>query len=371
MSLDLVPRVMLHLDMDAFYASVEQRDAPELQGKPVIVGAPPERRGVVCAASYEARKFGVRSAMPSRTAARLCPTGVFLPPRMELYRTESRFIFDLVRSTGVRVEQVSVDEAYLEATHLIDPAITEPDARLEAARPLAEWLKREIRQERGLTASVGIASNKLMAKLASDYKKPDGLMLISDRERVQFLRPLACRVLHGVGSVTAEVLSKAGIQTIADLQDHPGDLRALLGSFGPVLKRYARGEDDRALELGDEVKSISSETTFECDTADRPTLRAVLKEHADDISTKLVRRRLSARTVQVKVRYGDFSTLTRQLSVEEPLSDSREIYRIACWLLGHHQLVRRPLRLLGVGVSGLNETGPAQLVLSFGSNPGR
>jgi DNA polymerase-4 len=171
--------------------------------------------------------------------------------------------------------------------------------------------------------------------------------------------------------VTAEVLSKAGIQTIADLQDHPGDLRALLGSFGPVLKRYARGEDDRALELGDEVKSISSETTFERDTADRPTLRAVLKEHADDISTKLLRRRLSARTVQVKVRYGDFSTLTRQLSVEEPLSDSREIYRIACWLLGHHQLVRRPLRLLGVAVSGLNETGPAQLVLPFGSNPGR
>ncbi len=358
---------MLHLDMDAFYASVEQRDAPELRGKPVIVGAPAERRGVVCAASYEARKFGVRSAMPSRTAARLCPAGVFLPPRMDHYRAESVEIFRLVRETGVRVEQVSVDEAYLEATELIDPSITDPDARLAAAVPLAERLKTEISSHRRLTASVGIASNKLMAKLASDFRKPDGLMLIPDRDRSAFLRPLSCRVLHGVGAVTAEVLAKAGIQTIAQIQDHPGDLRALLGSFGPVLKRYAKGEDDRPLELGDEIKSISSETTFERNTSDRQILRGVLREQTDEIAVKLKRRQLTARTVQVKVRYGDFSTLTRQLSVEEPLTESRELYRIACWLLGRDRLVQRPLRLLGVGVSGLGETGPKQMSFSLGN----
>ena len=366
----MVPRVILHLDMDAFYASVEQRDAPELRGKPVIVGAPPERRGVVCAASYEARKFGVRSAMPSRTAARLCPTGIFLPPRMDQYRTESVEIFRLVRETGVRVEQVSVDEAYLEATDLIDASITDPDERLAAAMPLARRLKEEISARRNLTASVGIASNKLMAKLASDYRKPDGLMLIADQDRSAFLRPLACRLLHGVGAVTAEVLAKAGIQTIGQIQDHPGDLRSLLGSFGPVLKRYAVGEDDRALELGDEIKSISSETTFERNTSDRPLLRGVLREQADEIAAKLQRRQLTARTVQVKVRYGDFSTLTRQISVEEPLVESRDIYRLACWLLGRDRLVQRPLRLLGVGVSGLSESGPRQLSLPLGASPG-
>ncbi len=358
---------MFHLDMDAFYASVEQRDAPELKGRPVIVGGSPERRGVVCAASYEARQFGIRSAMPSRTAARLCPSGVFLPPRMDQYRAESVEIFRLVAATGVRVEQVSVDEAYLEATHVVPPIGGDPDERLEAAMPLARELKAAIRSLRGLTASIGIASNKLLAKLASDFRKPDGLMLITDRECSAFLRPLACRALHGVGAVTAEVLARSGLNTIGDLQDHPGDLRALLGSFGPVLKRYALGQDDRPLELGDEIKSISSETTFERDTADRPTLRAVLREQAGEIAAKLQRRRLAARTVQVKVRYGDFTTLTRQFSVEEPLADPAEIYRIACWLLGRDQLVRRPLRLLGVGVSGVNETGPSQLVLSLGS----
>ena len=366
----MVPRVILHLDMDAFYASVEQRDAPELRGKPVIVGAPPERRGVVCAASYEARKFGVRSAMPSRTAARLCPTGIFRPPRMDQYRAESVEIFRLVRETGVRVEQVSVDEAYLEATDLIDASVADPEDRLAAALPLARRLKEEISVRRHLTASVGIATNKLMAKLASDYRKPDGLMLIGDRERAAFLRPLACRLLHGVGSVTAEILAKAGMQTIGQIQDHPGDLRSLLGSFGPVLKRYAVGEDDRPLELGDEVKSISSETTFERNTSDRPLLRGVLREQADEIAAKLQRRQLTARTVQVKVRYGDFSTLTRQVSVEEPLVESREIYRLACWLLGRDRLVQRPLRLLGVGVSGLSESGPRQLSLPLGASPG-
>lgn len=364
--LSAVPRVILHLDMDAFFASVEQRDQPALKGKPVIVGSPPDQRGVVCAASYEARAFGVRSAMASRTAGRLCPQGVFVRPRMERYRDESREIFQLVRTTGAVVEQVSVDEAYLDASVLVGgPGTADPETALLAALPLARELKRSIREARGLTASVGIAANKLLAKLASDFAKPDGLTLIPERDRAAFLRPLPCRALHGVGAVTADVLARAGLHTVGDLQDHPGDLRALAGSFGSTLKRYAFGEDDRPLELGETVKSISSENTFLHDTADRPTLRACLREQADEIAGKLRRHQIAARTVQVKVRYGDFTTLTRQHSVADPLTDSADLYRLGCWLLARENLVHRPLRLLGLGVSGLVEVNAVQLSLEL------
>jgi DNA polymerase-4 len=183
---------------------------------------------------------------------------------------------------------------------------------------------------------------------------------------VEFLRPLPVRSLHGVGKVTEENLLRAGIRTVGDLQNHPGDLRALVGSWGPELKRFAFGEDDRPLDLGEEVKSISSENTFLKDTDHRPTLRACLKEQANDIATSLVKRRLAARTVQVKVRYGDFTSLTRQISLEEPITEAKEIYRLGCWLLGREKLVNRPLRLLGLGVSGLVEAELTQLRLPFG-----
>jgi len=352
-------RVIFHLDMDAFYASIEQRDHPELRGKPVIVGSPPTKRGVVCAASYEARKFGVRSAMPSVTAGRLCPKGIFVKPRMSHYRDESHKIMEIVERTGATVEQVSIDEAYLE----LSPASEDQDEALFRAVPIARELRAEIAFERGLTASIGIASNKLLAKLASDFKKPNGLTLIPDRDKVAFLRPISIRALHGVGKVTEETLNKAGIRTIGDVQDHPGDLRALVGSFGPRLKQFAFGEDDRGLYLGDEVKSISSEETFERDTADRAVLRACLREQADDVSRRLRRRNLGAHTVQVKVRYSDFTTLTRQISVEETVSDTKEIYRLGCFLLARDRLVMRPLRLLGIGVSGLAEPTWRQLPL--------
>ncbi|MFM7102007.1 MAG: DNA polymerase IV, partial [Verrucomicrobiota bacterium] len=318
-------RVILHLDMDAFYASVEQRDRPELRGLPVVVGSPPDRRGVVAAASYEARRFGVRSAMPSRTAARLCPAAVFVRPRLEAYRDESRAIMALVAAFGPAVEQVSVDEAYLDFSGTLAQA--DPEAGLLAALPVARAMKEAIRRERRLTASIGIAGNKLLAKLGSDFSKPDGLTLIPERDKAAFLRPLPVRALHGVGRVTEENLRRAGLQTVGDLQEHPGDLRALVGSWGPELKRFARGEDDRPLSLGEEVKSVSSENTFEHDTLDRPVLRACLREQAEEIAGKLQRRRLEARTVQVKVRYGDFTTLTRQVSVEDPVAEAREIYR--------------------------------------------
>lgn len=354
-------RVIFHLDMDAFYASVEQRDNPELRGRPVIVGSPPTQRGVVCAASYEARKFGVRSAMPSATAGRLCPKGVFVRPRMDHYRQESRQIMQIVAATGAVVETMSIDEAYLDMSQVSQAE--DGDASLLHALPLARELKRRIAVERQLTATIGIASNKLLAKIASDHKKPDGLTVISDRERVTFLRPMPVRTLYGVGKVTAETLNRMGIVTIGDLQDHPGDLRSTVGSFGPKLKQYAFGQDDRPLEIGDEIKSISGEETFLHDTEDRKILRACLKEQASDISAKLKHKRLGAHTVQVKVRYSDFTTLTRQISVEEPMTEAPDFYRLACFLLGREKLVSRPLRLLGLGVSNLREPSGQQLAL--------
>jgi DNA polymerase-4 len=358
------PRVIFHLDMDAFYASVEQRDRPEWKGKPVIVGAPPDRRGVVCAASYEARKFGVRSAMPSVTAGRLCPDGVFVRPRMEAYRDESRAIMAIVKSfAGELVQQVSVDEAYLEVTDRVPQG--EADAMLEAALPIAREIKATIHAQRELTATIGIAPNKLLAKIASSNFKPDGLTLIKDSEKDAFLRPLPVGAIHGVGKVTEQALQKIGLSTVADLQDYAGDLRSAVGSWGTELKRMAFGEDDRPLDLGDDIKSVSAENTFLQDTAHRPTLRSCLKEQAEEIAERLRKRRLAARTVQVKVRYSDFTTLTRQVSVDDPIDDERLIYRFACWLLARHELVKRPLRLLGVGVSGLAEVTVRQMELPF------
>jgi DNA polymerase-4 len=349
------------MDMDAFYASIEQRDHPGLRGRPVIVGAPATQRGVVCAASYEARRFGVRSAMPSSTAARLCPKGVFVRPRMDHYREESRQIMQIVAATGAVIEQMSIDEAYLDVSGLCQAE--DADASLLRSEPLARQLKDRIRSERQLTATIGVAVNKLLAKIASDHHKPDGLTLIADSHKAQFLRPLPVRALYGVGKVTEQVLHQAGIETVGDLQDFPGDLRALVGSFGTTLRQYALGEDDRPLEIGDEIKSISEEETFLKDTDDRRQLRDCLRAQAASISHRLKRRRLGAHTVHVKVRYSDFTTVTRQISVEEPLTEPRDIYRLGCFLLGREKLVSRPLRLLGLGVAGLREPIGEQLHL--------
>jgi DNA polymerase IV len=354
-------RVIAHLDLDACFASIEQRDNPELRGKPVIVGAPPTQRGVVAACSYEARRFGVRSAMPSVTAGRLCPDAVFVRPRMEVYREESRLVMMLVGEAGGIVEQTSIDEAYIDFSGLC-PA-TDPDTALMQGLPLGRELKDRIRTERQLTATVGVGSNKLLAKIGSDQSKPDGLLAILEKDKVQFLRPLPIRALYGVGKVTEQVLLNAGLQTVGDLQDYRGDLRALVGSFGPKLQGFAFGEDDRPLELGEEVKSISAEETFLKDTDERKVLRSSLRSMAEDLSNRLKKRRLAAHTVQVKVRYSDFTTLTRQMSVEDPLTETPDIYRLGCFLLGKEKLVCRPLRLLGLGVSALREPVGKQLFL--------
>lgn len=363
-----MPRVLFHLDMDAFYASVEQRDRPELRGKPVIVGAPPDRRGVVCAASYEARPFGVRSAMPSRTAARLCPQGIFVRPRMDAYRDESRRIMALIAVEGAQIEQVSVDEAYLDFSARFEGE-ADADRALQAAVPLARHLKETIKRERSLTASIGIGGNKLIAKLASDHGKPDGLLLIPERDKAEFLRPLRVTALHGVGPATAAALDRQGIQTVGHLQDYPGDLRALVGSFASTLAAFALGNDDRPLDRDSFARSISSETTFERDSDHRPLLRATLREHAADIAAKLGKEEMAAQTVQIKIRYGDFTTLTRQLSVPMPITAAPDIYRLGCLILARHKLVNRPLRLLGLGVSNLRPPVP-QLLFDFAKPSG-
>ena len=329
--------------------------------KPVIVGAPATQRGVVAACSYEARKFGVRSAMPSATAGRLCPDAVFVRPRMDVYRTESRLVMQLVAESGGVVEQTSIDEAYIDFTALCQAE--DHDSALLQGLPLGRMLKERIRSERQLAATVGMGSNKLLAKIGSDKAKPDGLLVIPETGKAQFLRPFPVRILYGVGEATAQVLAKAGVRKIGELQDYTGDLRALVGSFGPKLRQFAFGEDDRPLELGEDIKSISAEETFLRDTEDRKVLRSCLRTMANDITEKLQKHRLAAHTVQVKVRYSNFITLTRQISVEDPLTEASDIYRLGCFLLGREKLVCRPLRLLGMGVSGLREPSAKQLML--------
>jgi nucleotidyltransferase/DNA polymerase involved in DNA repair len=351
-----VTRSILHVDMDAFFASVEQRDNPELRGKPVIVGAGPHERGVVAAASYEARKFGVHSAMPSRTAYKLCPHGVFVHPHMEKYSEASRQIMTILETFTPLVQPVSVDEAFLDVTASI--------GMFGDALTIAKRIKVEIHTKTGLTASVGVAPNKFLAKLASDLKKPDGLAVITDTDKVQILEPLPVSKIWGVGKVTEKHLHEMGLQTIGDIQRMPLDeLRQQFGNLADQLHSLALGEDDREVETDGESKSISSEHTFDVDTSDLDQIKKCLLEQCEEVGSRLRQEKVAARTVQLKLRYADFTTLTRQITVEEPLTEAGDIYRLGCFLLGREKLVSRPLRLLGLGVASLREPAAKQLVL--------
>jgi DNA polymerase IV len=357
-------RVIFHVDMDAFFASVEQRDHPEYRGRPLVVGGAPGQRGVVCAASYEARKFGVRSAMPVRTAERLCPQAVYVRPRMEAYRAESERIMAILGRHTPLLERVSVDEAYLDMSQWCAGAPS-PDAALLGLASVAESIRKEIRDSCGLTASVGVATNKFLAKLGSDLDKPNGLTVIPEEGKSLFLRPLSVRRIHGVGPVTASGLESQGLHTIGDLQDTKLPLEPLVGSFAPRLRELALGIDHRPVDTSRERKSISSEHTFATDTADRPLLREALRALALDVEQELRKYNAGALTLQVKVRYRDFTTLTRQVRTSDPVVESSELYRLACHLLSVHKLVTGPLRLLGLGVSTLVAPERPQLLLPF------
>ena len=339
-------RRIIHVDMDAFYASVEQRDDPALRGKPVAVGGQPGSRGVVAASSYEARAFGVRSAMPMARAVRLCPELVIVRPDFPRYRAASQQILDIFRSCTPLVEPLSLDEAYLDVT---DNRWGEP-----LATPVARRLKQRIREETRLTASAGVAPNKFLAKIASGWQKPDGLTVISPDRVEAFLQQLPVDALWGVGPVTAQKLRKIGIERLVEVRTaDPGALRRAVGSLADALRRLALGDDPRPVVPDRPYKSSSSENTYKEDMLGLDAIRAEIERMARQSADWLARKGLLARTVTIKVRYADFTTVTRSHTAAAPTRDADEIAARALTLLGRTEAGRRPIRLLGAGVHGL------------------
>jgi DNA polymerase-4 len=347
-------RAIVHVDMDAFYASIEQRDRPELRGRPVVVGADPRGRGVVSAASYEARPFGVRSAMPIGRAARLCPHAAFLPVDMDKYQRVSRQVMQILADFSPLVEPVSVDEAFVDLTGTVS-LFGEP---LDAAR----LIKRRIHDETGLTASAGLAPNKFLAKVASDLEKPDGLVVVRPGAEREFLAPLAVERIWGVGKVMAQELADMGIHTVAQLQAVPsGVLTQRFGSHGQVLHELAFGRDERPVAPWTAPKSMGAEHTFDVDTTDVDRLRAVLRQQAERVARELRESALAAACVALKLRFTDFRTLTRR-HTGDPTQDGLEIYRRADRLFSRETLAQ-PIRLIGVSTSAFTPAGQGQLAL--------
>ncbi len=338
-------RRILHVDMDAFYASVEQRDRLELVGRPVAVGGRPESRGVVAAASYEARKFGVRSAIPMSRAVRLCPDLTIVPPDFAKYRAVSQQVFAIYRSVTPLVEPLSLDEAYLDVT---DNAWGEP-----LGVNVAKRLKTMIRETTRLTASAGVAPNKFLAKIASAWRKPDGLTVIAPERVESFLQGLPVDALWGVGPVTAKRLRERGIDKLVDVRTaDAATLRAAVGSWAEWLVKLAHGDDDRPVEPNRPSKSSSSECTYSHDLTDIDRMREEVDGMARENASWLKRRGLLARTVTIKVRYSDFTTVTRS-DTRAPTSEADEIARRAVALLGKTDAGARAVRLLGAGVHNI------------------
>lgn len=342
-------RKIVHVDMDAFFASVEQRDAPELRGKPVAVGGAGER-GVVAAASYEARRFGVRSALPMRRAVALCPELVIVPPRFDAYREASAKVRAVFRRYTELIEPLALDEAYLDVTH---PLTGPPSATL-----IAKAIKVDILRETGLTASAGVAAGKFLAKVASGMSKPDGLTVILPHQAEAFLATLPIERFHGVGPRTAERMRALGILTGADLRARdPEELERHFGKSGRYFHAMACGVDDRPVEPNRERKSIGSETTLERDVARRADLEPLLVELCHDVARYMERHGLVARTVTVKLRFSDFRTVTRSRTGMEPVPDASTLLAAAVRLAFEVDRPVLPVRLLGVSVSQLYPAG--------------
>jgi DNA polymerase-4 len=339
-------RAVVHLDLDAFYAAVEMLEDPNLADKPILVGGRPESRGVVAAASYAAREYGVHSAMPMYRAVRLCPQAVVLPPRFDLYRQYSREVMAILHEATPVVEKMSIDEAYLDLTDKVD--------HWEAIVPLARHLQERVRDEVGLSASLGVATNKLVAKVASDHDKPGGLIVVHPGEEAAFLRPLPVRVIWGIGPVTAEKLSHMGVTTVGDLaQLSDRKLAARFGDHGAAMAQRARGIDRRLVVTEHERKSVSRETTFAQDLRELEALKKELWRLSQSVARRLERAGMAAGTITIKLRYDDFETLTRQMSLDVPTDDDVQIYRAAFVLLKQAWECERPVRLLGVGGTDL------------------
>lgn len=339
-------RRILHCDMDSFFASVHQRDDPSLRGKPVIIGGDPDGRGVVAAASYEVRKYGVRSAMPASRARRLCPDALFLRADFARYREVSAEVFAILRDFTPVVQVVSIDEAYLDVTdHLGDWG---------SATAVAREIRRRVRDELALTVSVGVGPNKLIAKIASDYDKPDGLTVVKPERVQEFLDPQPVRVLRGVGPATEAKIVDQGWKTVGDLRRAD---RILLerhfGKYGGVLYRFARGIDERPVSTERKRKSLSCERTFADDLTELSAMRRELTRMAERVAAGLERRDLTARTISIKVRYPDFHTVTRAVTGEEDTADADTIAQAAHRLLERTEAEQWGTRLLGVGASSL------------------
>ncbi|HZK67339.1 MAG TPA: DNA polymerase IV [Chloroflexota bacterium] len=337
-------RRILHMDLDAMFASVEVLQDPALQGLPVIVGARPGSRGVVSTCGYEARAFGVHSAMPIGEAYARCPQGVFLPVRMELYREYSARVFAVLSRYASRIQPLSIDEAFADLSDTDDPT------------GLAREVKAAVRQDTGLVASMGLATSKLVAKIATGRGKPDGFVVVKPGQEAEFLAPLPAGELWGVGPKTAGRLEEAGIRTVGQLASaDPAQMAGLVGpSAARELMRHALGLDDSPVQTDREVKSISDETTFQRDEAGREALWRVLTQQAASCARRLEEEGLRARTITVKMRFSDFQTVTRSITLECPTGDPAEIAGVAGGLMRRHWSSDcRPLRLLGLRVSGL------------------
>jgi len=339
-------RRILHCDMDCFYAAVHMRDDPSLAGKPVVVGGDPRGRGVVAAASYEARRFGIHSAMPAAQAVRLCPNAVFLTPDFSRYRRESAAIFAVYRDFTPLVQPLSLDEAYLDVSRHL--------GAFPSATAIAKEIRRRVREERRLTVSIGVAPNRLVAKIASDFRKPDGLTVVQPGQVEAFLAPLPVRRLHGVGPSSERALAALGVHTVAELRALSLDrLLGRFGHWGRTLWQYARGIDERPVRSHEPRRSLSAERTFRTDLATLSEIDEVITALAEEVANGLERRDLAGCTITVKVRYADFSTLTRSRTLAAPTAGRTALATVARELVRRTEAGRRPVRLLGVGASNL------------------
>jgi DNA polymerase-4 len=342
-------RSIMHIDLDAFFVAVEQVLHPELKGKPVVVGGKSDQRGVVATASYEARRFGLRSGMPLTTAHRLCPQAIFVPGNFPEYRAASRDFMAILADFSPFLQPMGLDEAYLDATGF--------QSLHGSIWDMALSIKRRVKEDLGLVASIGIATWKVVAKVASDESKPDGLIEVPQGGEADFLAPLAIGKLPGVGKRTEEALRGIGIKTVGDLAKKPRQtLERRFGSLGELLHDYANGIDSREITPPGEAKSISRETTFQEDTRDRTFLSATLRHQAEKIGADLRRMEKQARCVGIKVRYADFTTLTRHRTLLQNTDIDQTIFEIGVDLLWKAMAAdRRPVRLIGIEVSGLIE----------------
>lgn len=348
---------ILHADMDAFFSAVEQRERPELQGKAVIVGGVNlSNRGVVSTASYEARKFGVHSAMPIAQAKKLCPKGIYLPARHVLYKKVSQDVFEILKRYTPLVEKISIDEAFLDVKGC--------ERLYGSAVEIAEKIKKEVKKQTQLTISVGVSINKFLAKLASDYNKPDGLKIIKKNEIKSFMYDLDIDKIWGVGDVFAAKLAAEEVYKARDIWPYSiEELKDRFGKAGIKLFFLARGLDKRAVESQNKIKSISHEETFVDNLQDRDKVLAYLFKMSEKVSFRLHSNSLKGSTVFIKIRYSDFSTYSRQISLKVAINSSEEIYRNAKQLLIENNFLKKPLRLLGIGVSNLCQEGQKQLNL--------